>query len=244
MNTEQAEHGGCGADAGDEAGVWLTITELAERFEVSKATISERVTKFERDGLVKAKPGKGKVKLVNLATYIAAREQVGDPVKEQAAQTKAETAADGDEGRDPRFRDAATKEKEFQAQLAEIRVGKELGRYIEAEFFVPAVEECAEVIARVLDRPLASAAELEAAARSGGVNAVRVALREIIREQRNAISDAMKRLASTPMDQPAPLLDAAEAQELELPLAATEPAPNAERSEVACDSFSGTPPGA
>lgn len=250
MAAEQPEHAASAATAGDDApatesdldqGIWLSITELAERFEIAKATVSARVTKFEDAGLVKTKPGKGKIKLVNLADFESAIEESGDPAKEQGAETKSETADDPAAARDPRFRDAATKEKQHLAQLAEIRVGKELGKYIEAEFFRPAVEECAEVIVRILDRPISKAADLEAAARSGGVNGVRVKMREIIREQRAAISEAMQRLADTPTDQPAPLPELAEADEPELPLDASEPAQPAEKPEAECDSNSGTP---
>lgn len=248
MTAEHAEHAAPPAEPGDppaldaDAGIWLSITELAERFGVAKATVSARVSKFEAEGIVKTKPGKGKAKLVNLADYESAIDEHGDPAKEQGAETKSTTADDPAQSRDPRFRDAATKEKEHLAQLAEIRVGKELGKYIEADFFKPAVEECAEVILRILDRPLSKAADLEAAARSGGVNGVRVRMREIIREMRAAISEAMQRLADTPLDQPAPLPELFEQAEPELPLAESEPAQTAEISESACASNSGTPP--
>ena len=247
MEAEHAEHAAASGDATSlaaDAGIWLTITALAAHLGVAKATVSARVTKLEADGNLKTRPGKGKAKEVNLASYIAAIGETGDPSKEQGAETKSETADDPANSRDPSFRAAATKEKEHLAQLAEIRVGKELGKYVEAEYFVPAVEECAEVIARILDRPLSKAADLASAATAGGVNGIRVKMREIIREQRTAISAAMERLAATPLDQPAPLPDLAEEAEFEpeLPLAASETAQPAEPPEAACDSNSNTPP--
>lgn len=182
-----------------DAGLWLTITELAARKGVRKSTISEKVSRLIADGKLSTKPGKGKAKLVNLAQYDSAIGEVGDAAKEAGAETKAQnaTAQPPAEPHRPQYRDAQTREKEYQADLKFIELERLRGSLISVADLDGAAEEAAIKVGEVLESMLSHEAELASVVVKDGENGLRSALKRIVRGQREQIVAAMKEMAAS-----------------------------------------------
>lgn len=183
-------------DLGLEAGLWLTISEIADKKGKSRQAISKRVARLVEDGKLETRDGANGTKLVNLAAYDDAVGEVGDPSKEQAAETAQEAAVD--QPQEPnRFRDAATRAKEYDADIKFLERAKLLKQVVPIGDVDAAATKIAETMVRVIDRlPMESERVLGAADkdRLGGIRAV---LKEIAREQRVALAKALTELGST-----------------------------------------------
>lgn len=184
-----------------DAGLWLSVTELAERRGVRKSTISEKVKRLVEDGLLTTKPGKGNMKLINVAQYDVAIGNVGDGAKEQGAATKAATAIENDtpsprSSDGGRFRDEQTREKAYTADLKFIELERLRGNLLPVAEFDAVAEEAAGRIADVVDGLLARDSELTGIAVKEGENGMRSALKRIARGQREQIVKAMKEMAA------------------------------------------------
>ncbi len=192
----QAEH----AEPGD-GGLWLTITELADYLKVRKSTVSERVAALVADGKLMTRPGKGKSKLVHLATYLTVTNQVGDAAKEAAAKTRdllaqeAPPAASAAPGA-PTFRDAQTREKELAADLKQLELDERLGRLVAVADLAQVAEEAAEQIVALIERMPIRAEEMAASVAAAGVPGARAQYRRDARDLRAALAEPFKRLLS------------------------------------------------
>jgi DNA-binding IscR family transcriptional regulator len=182
-------------------GLWLSVTELAARKGVRKSTISEKVARLVESGLLATKPGKGKAKLINVAQYDLAIGEVGDVARETGAVTKAELADTGTSSRDnagsAKYRDEATREKAYNADLKLIELEKARGNLLVVAEFDAAAEDAASRIADVVDGLLARDSELTAIAIKEGENGMRAALKRVVRQQRQQIVDVLKEMAVT-----------------------------------------------
>jgi len=67
------------------ADVWLSISDLAGLKGVTKQAISNKVTRFETEGLISTRPGAGRAKMVNVAEYERAARDASHPLKQLAA---------------------------------------------------------------------------------------------------------------------------------------------------------------
>ena len=173
-----------------DGGLWLSITELARRKGVKKATISERVARLVERGLIEIRPGKGKQKLVNVAQYDTAIGETGDAAKEAAAETR----GDAPPSQPPRFRDAQTREKEYQADLAFIKLERERGNLLPVEDVREAAEEAAMAIGDLFaELPVRIASALGRELES----AETIRLKTAIRELQAATADAMQKIAES-----------------------------------------------
>lgn len=72
------------------AGLWLSISEIARLKGKTRQAIAKRVAALAEDGLLETRPGENGTKLVNLAQFDRAVGEVGDAIKEGAAETRAE----------------------------------------------------------------------------------------------------------------------------------------------------------
>jgi hypothetical protein len=184
-----------------DGGLWLSVTDLAARKGVRKSTISERVSRLVADGRLQTKPGKGKIKLINVAAYDVAIGAVGDGAKEAAAATTraanalpdSAQASPSDSGR---FRDEQTREKAYSADLKLIELERLRGNLLPVADFDPMAEEAAYRIADILEGIVARDSELTAVAIKEGENGMRAALKRIVRDQRGAVVQAMKDMAA------------------------------------------------
>lgn len=181
-------------------GLWLSVTELAEKKGVGKSTISEKVKRLVEEGRLNVKAGAGKQKLINLAQYDTAIGAVGDVAKEQGAATKAATAAEAsapsprqqDGGR---YRDEQARDKAYSADLKFIELERARGNLLPVAEFDMVAEDAAARIGDIVDGLLARDAELVAIAVKEGENGMRAALKRIARGQREAIVKAMRDMA-------------------------------------------------
>lgn len=195
MPTELAGHGG--------GGVWLTITELADRLGVRKSTVSEKVAALTADGLIETKPGKGRTKLVHLASYLRATGQAGDAAKEAGAATRAALAAETalpladappTASNNPTFRDAQTREKELAADLKELELKQRLGELVAVADLAGVAEQAAEQMVAALDRLPTRAEDMAAAVGRDGTAGARAQYKRDARDLRASIAEAFKRL--------------------------------------------------
>jgi DNA-binding GntR family transcriptional regulator len=179
-------------------GLWLSVTELAEKKGVGKSTISEKVTRLVSEGRLTTKPGAGKQKLINLAQYDTAIGEVGDGAREQGAATKAADRADttiSPKLPDGRLRDEQTRDKAYAADLKFIDLERARGNLLAVADFDPLAEDAASRIGDIVDGLLARDSDLTAVAIKEGENGMRAALKRIARTQRVAIVTAMKDMA-------------------------------------------------
>jgi hypothetical protein len=183
-------------------GLWLSVTDLAQRKGVRKSTISEKVARLVDAGLLTTKPGKGNLKLINVAQYDVAIGEVGDGARESGAATKAANAA-SDAGAtmqppiDPRLRDEQTRDKAYSADMKYLLLEKMRGNLLVVEEFDAVAEDAAGRIADVIDGLMAQDSDLTAIAIREGENGMRAALKRIVREQRQQVVSALKDMATT-----------------------------------------------
>ncbi|CUT12524.1 hypothetical protein BF49_3604 [Bradyrhizobium sp.] len=185
-----------------DAGLWVSISELAGLKGVKKQSISEKVSRLVEAGRLTVRPGKGKTKLVNLAQYDLAVGEVGDGARELGAATKAAnvrrspaatSAPQTDSGR---YRDEQARDKAYTADLKFIELERARGNLLQVAEFDFAAENAAARIADICDGLMAQDSELTAIAMKEGENGMRSALKRIVRSQREAIVRAMKDMAT------------------------------------------------
>ncbi len=176
------------------AGVWITVADLARRKGITRQSVSERVKRLAADGLLNVRQ-EGRSKLINLAQYDRAVGDVGDPAKEAGRDTK---AADADPSVDPKnsaYRDATTRDRQYSADLKYLELQERLGKLVPLAQIEEAAIRAAEATIKIVDRlPSRSDDLASAVARDGGAGA-RAVMKEITREMRQAIADAMSILA-------------------------------------------------
>jgi DNA-binding MarR family transcriptional regulator len=202
-------------------GLWLPIAEIARIKNVSRQTIAEHVAKLEGAGKIETRPGPRGTKLVNLAQYNLARNEVGDAARELGAETK--SFFDGDDDAppsgnftgDPSYRDAQAREKKYRADLAEIEVRQRLGELVPVAKLADDVAKCAEAIVAAIERLPHGADECATAVAREGAAGARAYLKKSARATRVAIVAALQKLvadtqgkddAALPIDEPVIML--------------------------------------
>lgn len=182
---------------GLEAGLWLTISDIAEKKGKSRQAISKRVKSLVEDGKLETRDGPNGTKLVNLAAYDDAVGDVGDPAKEQAAETAQEFNAPDAPLESNRFRDAAAREKEYNADIKFLELGRQLKTLVPVADVDAAATKIAETMVPIIDRLAMEADRVHIASTKDGTAGVRAALKQIAREQRLALADALTSLGAT-----------------------------------------------
>jgi DNA-binding MarR family transcriptional regulator len=116
-----------------DGGLWLSISELAKVKGVTKQTISERVSKLEREELITTRAGKGKSKLINVAEYDRALGETSDLSKQQGARTKEALAGSAGGHNEPRgaasaaFTQQQTLRAGYDAEMKRLDLEERLG---------------------------------------------------------------------------------------------------------------------
>ena len=173
--------------------IWLSISDLAREKNVDKAEISRRVAKLEADGRLQTRSGPNRTKLVCLQEYDRVAGEFTDLAKEQAAETS-RYGREADWGGDTRFRDAQTRRAQYEAGLKSIELRERLGQVVDITRAQEIIAEVGEEIRQPLEQLPLRADEINAAAVSGGVVAVRSKLKDIVFDLRTAIADALRKL--------------------------------------------------
>lgn len=178
-------------------GSWLTITELAAAKGVSKATISERVSRLEGQGrLVTRRDGKSK--LVNLAEFDVAVGETTDLAKVQAIATRQQSAppslADAlpADPSAPVYTREQARHMAYKADLAEIDLKRRRGEVIETGLVTEAMARCSGAIVKLLDQMPGRADDLAAAVARDGAMGARAALKALAYDMRLALTREMR----------------------------------------------------
>lgn len=185
-------------------GLWLTITELAERKGVGKPTISERVSRFEARGLITTRPGKGKAKLVNLAEYDRVAGEVTDLAREQGAATRRQDALPAEPtplpspgaaaGTDPVYTREQARKMAYSADREKIALGEALKVLVPVDRLAEEAQLLFAPMVSRLDRLESRADEVAVAVGRDGVAGGRAWLKTLKIEIRNDIAAGLSGL--------------------------------------------------
>ncbi|WP_315731066.1 MULTISPECIES: hypothetical protein [unclassified Bradyrhizobium] len=179
-----------------EAGLWLSVSEIARQKGKSRQAIAKRVDALVGEGRLETRPGPNGTKLVNLAQFDRAVGEVGDAVKEGAAETRAEIEA-WEMPASPVLRDHQARAAQYAADLKFLDLEERLGRLVPVAEVRDAGMQAAEAIIRIVDRLPTSAEVLAAAVVKDGPQGARAALKDVARDMRAAIAEAMGAIEAT-----------------------------------------------
>ncbi|WP_316224664.1 MULTISPECIES: helix-turn-helix domain-containing protein [unclassified Bradyrhizobium] len=185
-----------------EAGLWLTISDIARRKGKSKQAISKRVKALIEAKLLQTKPGEKNTTLVNLAQFDRAVGQTGDTAKEQAAATRATAKVDAPQdssegGEGPDYREHQAREKQYAADLKFLELQERLGNLVPVSDLADQANKCAEILVQVFDRLPTYAEAMAASVGKDGAAGARAYFKEMTRELRTAAADAFRDLIGT-----------------------------------------------
>lgn len=179
----------------DPAGLWLSITELAEAKGLGKAAVSERVARFEAQGLITTRAGKGKVKLVNLAEYDRVAGQVTDLAREQGAATR-RGGEDPPESTSGTYTREQARRMQYQADLSRLELEERLGALVRVDRLQAAISACGEAIVQAIDRLPQASNDLAIAVAKDGEHGLRAALKLVASKLRTDVSAALTAIAA------------------------------------------------
>lgn len=183
-------------DAGAIEGYWLTISELAKLRGVDKGGLSRRIARLVELGLLATRPAKGGRKLVNVAEFDRVTEENTDAVRALNGATGGmNTGAPQSAPGDPHLGREQARRAAYEADLKKLDLDERLGKLIPIEEARLAMERCAAEVVRVIDQMPAQAEDNAAAVAKDGTNGARNFLRQLARDQREALARAMSRLA-------------------------------------------------
>jgi DNA-binding transcriptional ArsR family regulator len=201
--------------------LWISITDLARRKGVKPPTISVRVTRFERDGLLTTRRGRGKIKLVNLAEYDRVAGETTDLLKEQAAaqvrSASLQPESPSAQG-DPTFTDAQRKKAQYDAAMRALDYAERTGNVLPINGpagVADAMVAAGEKIVRIVRTLSGMAPAIAAAASKDGEPGVRSALKALEHDLLTRIAAAMRLIEAHGLSQEAAGACVVELPELE-----------------------------
>lgn len=174
-----------------DVGLWETVADLAKRKGIARQSLHERVDRLEADGLITVRR-EGRSKLINVAEFDRAVGEVGDAVKEAAFAAR-DPEVDAD--KNPALRDHQARAAQYGADLKFLDLEERLGRLIPVAEVEEAAQRAAEAIVRVIDRMPSYAEAIAAGVAKDGSHGARGALKEMAREIRQGVAEAMGVLA-------------------------------------------------
>jgi biotin operon repressor len=172
-------------------GLWLSVSEIARQKGKSRQAIAKRVDSLVEAGLIEARPGEGGTKLVNLAQFDRAVGDTGDAFKEAAAETRAADDADTAPA-GPRKRDHQARSEQYTADLKFLDLEERLGRLVPIDDAKNGGVKIGEAVVRILGRLPTYAEQMTAAGVKDGVPGSRALFKEIERNLRTAIAEALR----------------------------------------------------
>lgn len=196
-----------GAEA-DDGGLWLSISDLADHLGRRKQSVAERVTRLEDAGLLTTRPGKGRVKLVNVAAYEDAVGQTIDLARQQGHATRKGagplTSAPGD----PVYTAEQARRMAYQADREKIALGRDLDLLVPVDQLASDATRIFSAMILRLDRLEGRAEALALAVGQGDTAGARCFLKGLKVEIRNQIADGLQDLITQVTGEaPRPLAD-------------------------------------
>jgi DNA-binding transcriptional ArsR family regulator len=184
---------------------WIAVDALADRYGVSKRAVQKRVAKFREAGRLSVRQ-EGKSFKVHGPTYDQLVADAFDPAQElrnrhvkrrpgEAGEAlpiepRQETAPEPS-----RFNDAAAREKNAKAELAEMQLAQKRGELIPVREIEAAAIETGTKITQRLNAMKAVSGRLYAAAR-GGEEALHIELLAVVNAAIAAVGEDMAQLAA------------------------------------------------
>jgi hypothetical protein len=157
------------------------------------ANISRQmVSKLVKQGKIPKRPD-GKI---DFAVADHARKQNSDPGRVSVKDEPAVTAPAGTSGGGVSFNDAKTASAAYDAKLKQLAYEEKMGALVPIRDVENAMVASGRQIRRALDTVLTWADEIDAAARNGGVDAVRAKLKERVRGLEESISESLNLMAN------------------------------------------------
>lgn len=175
-------------------GIWISLSELARQKNISRSSAKEHVDRLEAKGLVETRR-QGRERVVNLATYNHAVGAAGDVAKEIAAADRRSMPVAGGA-----YRDAQTQKAQYEAQLKSLELAERRRALLPIagpDGVAAAAVAIAAAVTSIMDALPSHADRLASVVASGGVNAARVALRDIGRDMRTRAAVELQKLADT-----------------------------------------------
>jgi hypothetical protein len=174
-----------------DAGLWLSVSEIARQKDKSRQAIAKRVDALVAEGKLETRPGPSGTKLVNLAQFDRAVGETGDAFKEAAAETRAEAEGGGDQPASPALRDHQARAAQYTADLKYLDLEERLGRLVPIDEARAGGVKIGEAVVRIIGRLPTYAEAMTAIAVKDGVQGVRGKLKDTERELRAAIAEAI-----------------------------------------------------
>ncbi len=171
-------------------GYWLSVSELARLRGVDKAAISRRVKRYEDQGLLTSRTGKGGTKEVCVAAFDRAAGEATDAVRELngsggGAAAGPVAALPGD----PSLARQQARRAGYDADLKELELKERLGELVPVKDVEEAIVVLAENFVRAIEQMPARAEEGFAEATKGGLAGFRAFLRALA----NGVRDTLER---------------------------------------------------
>jgi DNA-binding transcriptional ArsR family regulator len=180
--------------AADPSAGWMSVDEIAEATGLNRSSVSRRIAKFERAGLVTVRRIGGK-KRVERDVYDRAVILAVDAIQSlnAAGRKRSKVGAQGN------MRDIAAAQAQkvsLQADLLEIRLAELRRNFLPSHHVGEAMALASGALLRVADTLPNCAAELAAAVAKDGAAGARAFLKVIVRELRERMAAAMRSLPS------------------------------------------------
>ena len=173
-----------------DAGLWLSVSEIARQKDKTRQAIAKRVDALVEAGKIETRQGPNGTKLVNLAQFDRAVGETGDAFKEAAAETRSDLDA-GDTPASPALRDHQARAAQYTADLKFLDLEERLGRLVPIEEARAGGVKIGEAVVRIVGRLPTYAEAMTAIAVKDGVQGARGMFKEIERELRTAIAEAI-----------------------------------------------------
>ncbi|WP_330082464.1 hypothetical protein [Methylocystis iwaonis] len=187
----------------DDSADWVAVSQIADRYRVTRQAVSKRVAKFREGGKLQTR-GEGRNLRVHLPTYVALVAETHDPaqdlrnraVKREDQEAPLAASAEPEKRLDPvKFDEAAAREKNAKAALAEMQLAQKRGELVPAREIERAAIEAGTSIAQAVNAIKSSSGKLYAAAK-GGEEALHIELLAAVNAALGTIGDAMAKLAA------------------------------------------------
>lgn len=171
---------------------WVSISELARLKGLGKAAVSERVSGFVAKGLLSTRPGKGKVKLVNLAAFDKVAGETTDLARASGAETKrlhqAAPLPPPSDPLTPIYTAEQARHMAYKAESARLDLEERQGKILQVDAVSAAIASAGEAIARAVDQMPALADDLAAAVAQTGAAGARTLLKARARDIRELMA--------------------------------------------------------
>ncbi len=167
----------------------LSLEDLARERGVSKAAISKNITRWTSHGAKIATRKRGQVLLINADDYDQAKVNAGtNPLSHEQSGIKVSPTGS--------YAQEQARKIGFEAELKRLELEERLGNLIPREELQKATEQASEAVLRSIDHAVMRVDELQEASARGGVAALRVALKGVIRDVKTRCADALVRIAT------------------------------------------------